>query len=133
MTSVLVTAQNKYTDKDLASFKQGMLDGAREMSKSVPIQTSENLTLTAIGVTNELITYKYKVAGWDSRFMLPKDEIAQSKSQMSINIFRCQKFPQAFLECLKTTKLEYQIMFFANDGNYIGGFRLSYVDFVNMK
>lgn len=122
-------AQYKYSYKDVTDFKRGMLDTARKMTKSVPIQTNEFQTLIAIGVTDNLITYKYKIAGWDGNIMMTKKEIEQTKSLTATNMIRSQQYPDMFRECLKRTKLEMQFMFFSEDGRYIGGFRLSHMDF----
>ncbi len=125
-----VYAQNKYAYKDVQVFKQGMLASAREMTKSVPIQINEIQTLKAIGVTENLITYSYEISEWDGRFMMTEDDIKQTKSLTALNILRSQQYLDLFLECLRRTKFEYQFIFFSEDKKYIGGFRLTYKDFI---
>ena len=126
---IILSAQNKYSYKDVIDFRDGMLDTARKMTKSVPIQVNEYQTLIAIGVTESLVTYKYEIAGWDGNKMMSKDELEQTKKLTSLNMARSQQYPDMFLECLRRTKLEFQFMFFSEDRKYIGGFRLSYNDF----
>jgi len=76
-------AQNKYQYKDVLDFKRGMLDTARKMTKSVPIQVNEFQTLIAVGVTEDLVTFKYLIEGWDGSVMMSKDEIEETKSLMN--------------------------------------------------
>ena len=123
-------AQNKYQYKDVLDFKKGMLDTAREMTKSVPIQVNEYQTLIAIGVTENLVTFKYEIGGWDGNVMMSKDEIEGTKSLTALNMLRSQQYLEMFLECLRRTKFAYQLMFFSEDRKYIGGFRLAYSDFI---
>lgn len=111
-------------------FKRGILDSAREMAKSVPIQINEVETLYAIGVTENLVVYKSEIAGWDGNIMMTKDETEQVKSGMIINMRRMwQQHMDIVNECLRRTNLEFQFMFFSEDRKYIGGFKLGYKDF----
>ena len=125
-----VNAQNKYTYQEVLDFKNGMLDSARKMTKSVPMQVNEIQTLYAVAVMDNLITYKYEIARWDGNVTMTKEETNQMKSLTALNMLRSQEYQDMFLECLKRTKLEFQFMFFSEDRKYIGGFRLGYNDFL---
>lgn len=129
---LILFAQNKYTYKDVLDFKNGMLDTARKMTKSVPIQVNEFQTLIAIGVTETLVTYKYEISGWDGTKMMSKEELEQTKSLTTINMMRSQQYPEMFLECLRRTQFGFQFIFFSEDRKYIGGFRLLYNNFRNI-
>lgn len=125
-----VQAQNNYSYKDVMEFKRGLLDSAREMTKSVPIQINEVETLFSIGVMDNLVIYKSEIAGWDGNIMMTIDETEQVKSGMILNLKRMWKqHIDMFNECLRRTKLEFQFMFFSEDRKYIGGFKLGYNDF----
>lgn len=126
-----VNAQNKYSYNNVIAFKRGLLDSAREMAKSVPIQINEVETLYAIGVMEHLVVYKSEIAGWDGNVMMTKDETEQVKSLMILNMRRkWQQNMDMFNECLRRTKLELQFMYFSHDRKYIGGFKLGYKDFL---
>lgn len=129
---IMLFSQNKYTYKDVLDFKRGMLDTARKMTKSVPIQVNEYQTLIAIGVTETLVTYKYEIKGWDGNKMMSKEELEQTKMLTTLNMMRSQQYPDMFLECLRRTKFGFQFMFFSEDKKYIGGFRMLYNDFKNI-
>lgn len=129
MVLVCANAQNKYNNQDVLDFKKGMLDAARKMTKSVPVQVSDFQTLTAVGVMENLVTFKYELKDWDGEIMLDDVFINETKSLTAINMLRSQQYLDLFMECLKSTKFEYQFLFFSEDKKYVGGFRLGYADY----
>jgi hypothetical protein len=133
LLSTTVIAQNKYSYKDVLDFKTGILNSSERIGKTVPIRINEYQTLLAVGVQSNLVTYKYEVDGWNDNSMMSDNDIKQSKILAIKNMMRSQQYPDMFLECLRRTKLEFQIMYFAKSRKYIGGFRLGYKDFLNNK
>jgi hypothetical protein len=133
LLSNTVIAQNKYSYKDVLDFKTGILISSERIGKTVPIRINEYQTLLAVGVQSNLVTYKYEVDGWNDNSMMSDNDIKQSKILAIKNMMRSQQYPDMFLECLRRTKLEFQIMYFAKSRIYIGGFRLGYKDFLNNK
>ena len=128
-----LVAQNKYSMKDVNDFKHGLILSAKRMSQSVPIQTSDNQTLIAVGVTDKLITYKYRIDNWTDNKKMSEFELLQSKFVGGYNIMSSQQYLDMFLECLRRTGLHFQILFFSVNKVYIGGFTLTYKDFIEIK
>ena len=128
----LLVAQNKYSMKDVNDFKYGLILSSKNMNKSVPIQINEYQTLIAVGTQENLITYKYQIDDWSSTRKMTKEEVEQSKSLAVNNMWRSQLYPDMFLECLRRTKLEFQILYFTDSRFFIGGFRISYDDFMKL-
>ena len=122
---------NEYSFDEVREFRDGLLATSRKMTNQVPIQINESQTLIAIGVTDNLITYKYEIVGWDGNIKMSTDDVEQTKSLAILNMIRSQQYPNLFLECLRRMDLEFQLMFFSEDRKYIGGFRLSYNDFTD--
>lgn len=122
-------AQSYYSDAQVNAFKQGMLDQARKTIESLPIKTSSNLMLIAIGVTNDLITHKYLVEGWSSDSSVSADNWDYMKLVLMNNLVQSQQSPELFIECLYRTGLGFQFLFFSEERLYIGGFRVSYSDY----
>lgn len=128
-----LVAQNKYSMKEVNDFKLGLILSAKRMSQSVPIQTSDNQTLIAVGVTDKLITYKYRIDNWSDNQKMSELELLQSKFVGGYNIMSSQQYLDMFLECLRRTGLHFQILFFSVNKVYIGGFTLTYKDFIEIK
>lgn len=124
-----LNAQSYYSDAQVYAFKQGMLDQTRKTIKSLPIKTSSNLTLIAIGVTEDLITYKYVVEGLSNNSNVTADNWDYMKLVLMNNLVQSQKSPELFIECLYRTGLGFQFLFFSEERLYIGGFRVSYSDY----
>lgn len=133
ITPHILVAQNKYSIKDVNDFKRGLILSAKNMSQSVPIQTSDNQTLIAVGVTDNLITYKYRIDNWTNNKKLSEYELLQLKFVGGYNIISSQQYLDMFLECLRRTGLHFQILFFSVNKVYIGGFTLTYKDFIEIK
>ena len=128
----VVLAQNKYSLKDVQDFKKGLLLSAQKMNKSVPVKTSENQTLIAVGVTDDVITYKYRIDNWRNNRKMSQEDILQSQFIGGYNIIRSQQYLDMFLECLKRTGLHFKIMFFSANKVFIGGYTLKYDDFIDI-
>lgn len=128
----IVLAQNKYSLKDVQDFKKGLLLSAQKLNKSVPVRTSENQTLIAVGVTDDVITYKYRIDNWRTNTKLTEEDILQSQFIGGYNIINSQQYLDMFLECLRRTGLHFQILFYSIHKTYIGGYTLTYKDFIDI-
>ena len=128
----LIVAQNKYSMRDVNDFKYGLILSSKNMNKSVPIQINEYQTLIAVGTQDNLITYKYQIDSWRSTRKMTKEEVEQSKSLAVNNMWRSQLYPDMFLECLRRTKLQFQILYYTDSRLFIGGFRVTHDDFMKL-
>ena len=127
--SATISNPNSYSDKDVADFKNGLLQSSRKMAASVPVQVNDYQTLIAVGVLQNKVVYKYKIKGWNGSIKMTKEETEQQK-QLEIENTKRLEYADMYVECMKRTGFSTQTMFFTDKHVYIGGYTIDYKDFV---